>query len=220
VRLGDKAAILAGPKRSGKTSLLFHALLQPGATLVANDRVVLHRDGETWQATGMATVVSVRKGTRALFADVFASQRDDPTLASLSAEERARHVGKGKGRDDGAMVLNPMQLCELAGTGRAPTTALAAIVLPLVDPKRRGLTLTRLASDDAAKRLPGALFRPASRLFYTRGQDSALAGHGHVEDVLARIASSVACFECILGADAYTSASRADFLNEIFERAE
>ncbi|HEX2113118.1 MAG TPA: hypothetical protein VHM01_01825 [Alphaproteobacteria bacterium] len=219
VRLGASAAILAGPKRSGKTSLLFHALLHSGTALVANDRVMLHRDVGAWRATGMPTVISIRKGTRLLFPDAFASQRDDPTLASLSADERARYTGGSKGRDDGALVLNPMQLGALAGVERAGTTELRAIVLPRVDPERIGLSLAKLTPDEAAERLPGALFRPASRLFYTRGREPASPGHAAAAETIAHLVRSVACFECILGADAYTSASRTAFSHQLFGSA-
>jgi hypothetical protein len=216
MRFGRSAAILAGPKRSGKTSLLLHALLQPAAALVANDRVLLDRDGDTWKATGMPTVVNVRKGTRLLFPDAFASLRDDPALASLTGAERDRHASKGKGRDDGALVLNPMQLAGATGAERAGTTPLMAIVLPRVDRERRGLALARLAPEDAAARLPTALFRPASRLFYTRGQETRLRGHDSIDQALTHLATSVACFECVLGEDAYSAASRVEFFQQLF----
>lgn len=215
VRFGAGAAILAGPKRSGKTSLLFHALRHPDTELIANDRVFL-TGASAWQVTGMPTVVNVRKGTRVLFPDIFAALRDDPTLASLSAAERDGYARALKGRDDGALVLNPMQLATATGAERADTTPLKAIVLPRVDPDHRGLSLKRLAPEEAAARLPSALFPSASRLLYTRGEDASLHGHNGLDEPLTRLAKSVACFECVLGDGAYAEATRADFFQQLF----
>jgi hypothetical protein len=219
VRFGANAAILAGPKRSGKTSLLFHALRNPDAELIANDRVFLTGASDAWHVTGMPTVINVRKGTRVLFPNTFASLRDDPTLASLSAAERDAYARPLNGRDDGALVLNPMQLATATGAERADTTSLKAIVLPRVDPDHRGLSLTRLAPEEVVPRLPSALFPSASRLFYSRGEDASLRSHNGVDAPLARLAASVACFECVLGDGAYSDATRAGFFQQLFGSA-
>ena len=213
VGFGGGAAILVGPKRSGKTSLMFHALLQAGTTLIANDRVMLQ--GPEWRVTGMPTVINVRRGTRTLFASAFAPMGDDPTLASLSAAERTRRIAKAAERPDGALVLNPMQLCEATGTERVGTTALKAIVFPRVDTDRSGLFLQRLDPGAARAQLPAALFQPASRLCISRGHDTTLPAVADVAGVLAAAADSVPCFECVLGEDAYDDGSRARFLSQL-----
>ena len=214
VALDGHAAVLAGPKRSGKTSLLFHTLLHRGAALVANDRLMLHREGAEWRATGMPTVISVRKGTRTLFPDAFKAAVEDTTPASLSRHERAAHSANGAGREDGALVLNPDQLCALAGVDRTGTVALSAMVLPRVDPAQRGITVTRLSPADAVARLPAALFKPASRFFYTFGRETgfpATDSGGMIES----IARSVPCFECVLGDNAYSATTRAEVLSQL-----
>jgi hypothetical protein len=214
VALGGHAAVLAGPKRSGKTSLLFHTLLHDGAALVANDRLMLHRQGAAWQATGMPTVISVRKGTRALFPDAFEAAVEDTTPASLSRRERATYAEKRAGREDGSLVLNPDQLCDLSGVERIGSTALGAIVLPRVDPAQQGLTVIRLSAADAVAGLPGALFRPASRFFYTLGRETgfpAIDGRG----VIDAVSGVVPCFACVLGENAYSAATRAEILSQL-----
>lgn len=213
VKFGDGAAILVGPKRSGKTSLMFHALLQPGAALVANDRVMLQ--GPDWRVTGMPTVINVRRGTRALFASAFSPVRDDPTLASLSAAERAKRTTASAARPDSALVLNPAQLCEITRAERAGTVALRAVVLPRVDADCQGLTLKPLDSAAARSQLPSALFQPASRLCISRGRDTALPAIADAAGVLETVAKSVPCFECVLGEGAYSDSSRADFLSQL-----
>jgi hypothetical protein len=213
VGFGGGAAILVGPKRSGKTSLMVHALLQPGATLIANDRVMLQ--GPEWRVTGMPTVINVRRGTRTLFASTFAPLRDDPTLASLSAAERTKRDAKPAVRPDGGQVLNPAQLCEATRTERVGTTALKAIVFPRVDTDRRGLVLQRLDSGTARAQLPATLFQPASRLCISRGRETSLPAIADVAGVLAAAADSVPCFECVLGENAYDDTSRARFLSQL-----
>lgn len=215
VALGDRAAVLAGPKRSGKTSLLFHTLLHPGAALVANDRLMLHRAGTAWQATGMPTVISVRKGTRALFPEAFQAAIADTTPASLSRRERASFTAQGAGRDDGALVLNPDQLCALAGVERTGTAELKAFVLPRVVAEGHGIALTPLAPKEAAARLPDTLFKPASRFFYTLGREAAFPVQPSLEGSLEAIAAAIPCFDCILGAEAYRAQTRSETLSRL-----
>ena len=215
VAIGDGAAVFAGPKRSGKTSLLFHTLLHPRAKLVANDRLMVHRNGVDWKTTGMPTVISVRKGTRALFPEAFAAAVDDPTLASLSLRERQSYTGVGAGREDGALVLNPGQLCALAGVERTGAAAFKALVLPHVVPEHSGMSLTRLAPAAAVTRLPVTLFKPASRFFYTQGREPAFPAQTGLDDTFAAIAAAVPCFECILGENAYTGQSRSELLSRL-----
>jgi hypothetical protein len=218
VKFGDGAAILVGPKRSGKTSLMFHALLRPGTALVANDRVML--EGPDWRVTGMPTVINVRRGTRALFASAFAPVRDDPARASLSAAERAMRTATSAARPDSALVLNPAQLCEIANAERAGTTPLKAIVFPHVDPDGKGLALKRLDPAAAQAQLPSALFQPASRLCISRGRDPTLPAIADAAGVLEAAARSIPCFECVLGEDAYAGDSRTDFFSQLLRASE
>jgi len=61
--VGDRGVILAGPKKSGKTTLLMHLLSGGGADYVANDRVaVAWRDGVP-VLRGMPTIITLREAT-------------------------------------------------------------------------------------------------------------------------------------------------------------
>lgn len=203
VKLNGRAAILAGPKKSGKTSLLLHLLRQPGAGLIANDRVVVQASGNAWQATGMPTVVNVRKGTRELFPQIFADAPEDPTLASLTRPERDAHPTMRVHRDDGGLVLNPLQLAELTGTGRIGNAPLGAFIFPRVVPEQDEIVPQRLDPAKALARLKESLFPPAVPLL------AGLNAASSDPTALPRLVEAVPCFDCALGRNAYAEGTGA-----------
>lgn len=65
--VGGRAVLIAGRKSSGKTTMLAHALASAGASLIANDRVVVGGLRPPFMATGIPTLVSVRPWTLDLY---------------------------------------------------------------------------------------------------------------------------------------------------------
>ena len=76
--VGDRGIVITGPKGAGKTSLLIHALRARSARYVSNDRVVVPAAESRPSATGVPTIVALRRGTLDLF----------PSLAARAAAHR------------------------------------------------------------------------------------------------------------------------------------
>jgi hypothetical protein len=65
--IDQRAVLIAGPKYSGKTALLCHALASRRARLIANDRVLVNLDHDPAEVYGVPTLVSVRPNSLRLF---------------------------------------------------------------------------------------------------------------------------------------------------------
>lgn len=145
-----------GPKKSGKSSCLLHALRAPGAALVANDRVALVPSDGAWTARGMPTIVRLRAGSLELHPEVAARLRAaEPEVSNALGEETA---GQPRWpRAPGSAGLSPAQLRALLGVPALAEARLAAIVLPRLSHEPGSFALARLDPARAADRLGGAL---------------------------------------------------------------
>lgn len=153
------AVVLAGPRETGKTTLLAYLARATGAALVANDRTFLHRGGDgRWTAHGVPTIVNVRAGTLRL-------------LPGWSAAVDRVRVGPDRTLAEGATVpsagrqapkLSPAQLAAALHVPSAAATRLAAIVFPDAHATKDEVAIRRLAPEDARRRLDGARFAVAT----------------------------------------------------------
>lgn len=208
--------LFAGPRRSGKTTLLSACLsLVKGLTLLANDRVMVNPDGQQWCCRGIATVVSVRSG-------------DEPLLPGLRQRLHAQAFGAESGTDEAAarrfepgerLMLSPAQYCRGLGVELGGERRLAGIALPSIVPELAGMAWRRLPATAAADALRGALFgsthqRSRSQLF-----DAPDSGPYPDADeqlaLLERLATDVPCWEVSLGMNAYSQDILSDMVNTL-----
>ena len=63
VAIGERVVILAGPRQTGKTTLLLHLLQALQGRLVSNDRVFVWPQMNEFVTLGVPTIVSLRPGT-------------------------------------------------------------------------------------------------------------------------------------------------------------
>jgi hypothetical protein len=122
VAVGDRVVILAGPRHTGKTTLLLHLLLARKGRLVANDRVFVWPERDRFVALGVPTIVSLRPGTLRMLPAVADRLANSGFAWSLARAE----VGQAPGRPN----ISPVQLCGLLGVEPSPGGPLAAIVFP------------------------------------------------------------------------------------------
>lgn len=177
--------VIAGDKAAGKTTLLFNALRQGGASFITNDRAVLHRVGENVIVRGMPTVVSLRAPTLADHPD--ATKRlqgsgwdhrlalgEKPGLGARCAFPRA-----GESVD-----LSPAQFAALLDVPMVARCALRAIAFIERSSGEGGIAVRRLAPDEAAARFSSAT----------------LFGEGRNQSVLAPATPNVAGAATLVGA--------------------
>lgn len=218
--LDGHAALLAGPKRAGKTSLLLHALRIPGARLLSNDRVVLAADGGRLVAHGLPTIVTLRPDTVArLFAEETARRSALRYHFGLTvAEAEARPPAADP--SPRALGCSPAQLARLLGVERVGERTAVALLLPRVDPDARGIALRRLDTEEAARRLPDVLFAahraPQVSDAFALPERSAMPT---AADLAARWRAGVErlrVFDCRLGPDAYAGDAAEQLLAPVF----
>ena len=128
----DDVILICGPKRSGKTSLLMHAL-GSGGRFVTNDRVFLDPH-DSARAHSLPTIVVLRDGALDLFPDVkrrYDERRFDygRTIALCAAGlDRPAPAPAGKDRPG----ISPPQFCRLLGAEMSAGGRVRMIVFPRI----------------------------------------------------------------------------------------
>ncbi|HEX5136161.1 MAG TPA: hypothetical protein VFY93_04255 [Planctomycetota bacterium] len=200
---------LAGRRRSGKTTLLLHALLAGGARYVTNDRLFVDLSADPPLARGMPAIVTLRDETLARF-PAFAER------LAASGFARERTIAESSPGTPSRPNLSPAQLRALTGAGESPGGPLRAIVLPAVDPAVPRFEIRQFAPGDAAARVRDGLFlatlpeRPA-RAFAT---DAAPRDGPALDRLCADLAARVPCLDVRLGPGAYRAPAVWDAIRE------
>lgn len=207
VRFGRFGIVIAGPKAAGKTTLSSALLRTPGVDYIANDRVLAKLDGPLPSVLGMPSVVTVRPRTLELFPRLRRDLENSAYHARYSireAESRSPRTAKPWG--DGRYGLSPAQWCRLFRVKAVAGAPFSALLFPSITRRSGGAELRRLATRDAAKRLPDALlaagsWRKHSDVFALPGAE--IPSEEVLRDRCIDLAERVPCFECRLGLQAY-----------------
>lgn len=201
-----------GEKRSGKSTLLVHALQGGGARFVANDRLAVRVRPDEVSAVGVPTIVSLRAGTLGL-SERLRSRLAGPawhwtsTLAQARADQQAGRAAPGH-RPGAPARVTAAQLCALLGTAAQRGGPLRRIVFPEIvsDDAVPRFRLDRLPVDEAARRLgESGLFAGGHAASFLDGAAAIAAPRR--EAALRSVAQRVPCLSCALGPDAYRSPS-------------
>ncbi len=202
----ERAVLLIGPKRAGKTTLLVNALGSGRASLLANDRVFVDTSPQPGIAFGVPTLVSIRPDTIERF----------PSLASsVPGKSALLHAGEievyaaGSPSDAPLQMfsLSPAQLAQQLGAGTLRCAPIAAVVFPEISPTQSGWSLALVPPADAAARLRenlyGARLGPRSRTAFEEIVGGCPDLQPEPAERVKRLASSIPSFACRLGPDAY-----------------
>jgi hypothetical protein len=201
VAVGERVVAFAGPRESGKTTLLLHALLGGGVRYVANDRLFVDLGGGLPVARGMPTIVSLREETVARFPALAQRLR-----ASACARHRTLAEADAAAKPDWRPNLTPAQLLALAGAEPLGAGTLRAAVFPAIATDIERFEVRELDAREAAARLvEEGLFlatlpeRPAAAFAAgTRPRDRAT-----LERLCRKLAARITCFDVRLGPRAY-----------------
>jgi hypothetical protein len=208
--IGGGAVVLAGPKLSGKTTLLLHAVTRLPARLVANDRVLVHRAAGAPWVTGVPGVISVRPATASAFPGLssLTPRVDHPAQLTLA---EADHALAMFGPADGGARLrfSRAQLSRSLPLAFGVAATLRAVVFPESDRATGSPAVSRLSPAEALDRLRTSVYGGhgadartivAEMVGRARpmGADPAAVRDAETE-ALARLASEVPCFRLIPG---------------------
>lgn len=192
------AVLLAGPRETGKTTMLAALAHALGAAVLANDRTLVRRDAGGWKAHGIPTIVNVRPGTLTLLPELAAAVarvRSSPDLTVAEATA-ARSLPLGSSPDS-RTKLSPAQLAAALGAGRAGRCRVAAVLFPDPHPGAREITITRLSPHEATRGIATARFgfhADANVPTVFARLAGARRPAGADEAVLARLAAEIPCF--------------------------
>jgi hypothetical protein len=200
--------VIAGPKRSGKTTLLLRALRDERGAYVANDRLALHRDSSALVAYGIPTIAIVRKESTQWFGGL------DAQLVGAGYHYRHRVADPSVNHEAPAPTsatwsLSPPQFCALLGVESRAAGPVTAVLFPRVDTRPVTTTFEKLDSRQALEAWCGALFRscPPGGMFAIE-EDAAAAPGPTDDELVSSLAALVPSVACRLGPDAYGSGAR------------
>jgi len=202
----DRAVLLVGPKRAGKTTLLASALGSGRASLLANDRVFVETSRSPARAFGVPTLVSIRPDTLERFPSLESSIPGGPALLHAAEIEAFAADGSSDARPL-KFSLSPAQLAQQLGAGILRCAPIAAIVFPEIAPTQARWSLAPVAREDAGARLRenlyGARLGPRSRTVFEDIVDGAPDRRREPAERVDRLADRLPMFACRLGPDAY-----------------
>ena len=211
---------VAGPKRSGKTSMLVHCLSAPGAAYVSNDRVLLSLAGPV---AGRAGHAGARLAPPRDARPVPGAGSDRPRHAyqahlTMAECEAASAAPPGPAEHEDTTV-SPAQLCRLFRVPMAGEVPVGALLLPRVDAGSSGIGWRRLSPDEAASRFEAVVFAAGSDVRTSEAfRAAAKAPHQQLagaRSLWTRLVSRVPAFECRIGRGAFDERAESSLLPRI-----
>ena len=214
--VGDRGIVITGPKGAGKTSLLIHALRARSARYVSNDRVVVTGAAGRPSATGVPTIVALRRGTLDLFPSLAARAAASGYAYRLTQGEALAAGSRSADPGGKPDSLSPAQLCRLLDVPSLACSQIAAIVFPRVTGEPGTFALRRLTEAEVVEEIPDMLFgvrggRYTSSLFVDPA-DPPPPDLDALTERCRNLASRLPCVECRLGLEAFDAPAAADDL--------
>jgi hypothetical protein len=210
VAVENRAVILAGPKASGKTTLLIHLLQVDGASFVSNDRLVVAHGESGPTVRGLPTIVKVPARTLEMFPLLRQRLSDSPCHYRLAVgETRMGSRGRPRVAWGGHASLSPAQFCALLQVGAVASCGVGTLVFPEVTGQPGGIVSRELSAEEAADRLMESL---SSGWYPQRGSGTFIpigsrqpdrSDRATLRRACLRITSQVCSVACRLGLSAY-----------------
>jgi hypothetical protein len=156
------AVILAGAKRSGKTTMLINALRQGNAHYLSNDRVYVERTGNTLCVRGMPTIVRVRPDSLAHVPGLKPPACDHPYRYYLTDSECEQRSAMIQPAYQEPPAMSPSQFSRWLGVQMTAAAPLRAIVFPRIDSSISSYALEPIRATDAESLLAANCFFPGT----------------------------------------------------------
>ena len=174
---------------------------------MSNDRVVVTAAAGRPSATGVPTIVALRRGMLDLFPSFAARAAASGYAYRLTLREAlaaGSRPADPRGKPDS---LSPAQLCRLLDVRPLACSEIAAIVFPRITRESGTFALRRLTEAEVAEEIPDMLFgvrggRYASSVFADPA-DPPPPDLGALAERCRDIASRLPCLECRLGLEAF-----------------
>jgi len=202
------AVLLCGPKRSGKTSLLIHAL-RYGGVFVSNDRLFVSTEAPV-AARSMPTIVMLRNDTLDMFdplKEAYDSARFDRGRTIAECAPGATRPAPRASKDFQRPGISPAQLCRLLGVSMQPEAPVGMIIFPRVDESVDGILMESLPAALAQQAMENSLLKPShptrySQLFAPGSAGEEVSPEAEAE-LCRRLVEQVPVYACRLGPNAF-----------------
>lgn len=202
------AVLLCGPKRSGKTSLLIHAL-RCGGAFISNDRLFV-RTEEPLAARSMPTIVALRNDTLDMFEPLKAAYERARFDRGRTIDECAPGVPRPEPRaakDSHRPGISPAQFCHLLEVPMQPAAPVGMILFPRVDESVDGMLIESLPVAVAQQAMEKSLLKPShptrhSQVFAPGNAGEAVPPEDEAERCR-RLVEQLPVYACRLGPNAF-----------------
>ncbi len=207
--IDGKAMIIVGNKGAGKTTLMLYNLLNKRTKYLSNDRLFILEESNNYLVKGMPTIASILPSSLEML-PTFKSRLYASFFNVQYTKKEAKELGElpkiGKNSKIG---ITPAQLSEITETLPISQAKLGAIVFPKITHQKGDIKLTKLSENDAEAMFEIAIF--GGYKFYDENNVFNLINNNEkiqmitLKDRWKQLTSKVNCYECELGADAYSS---------------
>jgi len=150
---GKKGIIIAGPKNSGKTSLLLGILLSGSGEFISNDRVLVHSHFGPWSIQGMPTVITIAEKSLAIYTRLKSDLLFTHFHHRYTIDEIYKRGCIPYFLEKGEYTVSLAQFCRLLVCSAAQVSNLFAILFPSIHPGTVSLEVKKLDEGSAMKKL-------------------------------------------------------------------
>jgi len=203
------AVVIAGGKSAGKTTMLLHALRQPRAQFLSNDRVLVELGPQGPIARGMPTIVKVRPQCLQHIPGLSEPGQEHPLRHYLTIQECVQGSDLIEPPKRHPASMSPAQFCRWLDVEAVAEAPLGTVVFPRVDPEVDGFTVRPLSVSEAAGRLAASLFSPGDAgplsEAFRPAWDDGFPSRNVTFQACHKLAELCPCHECRVGPDAYQS---------------
>jgi hypothetical protein len=219
---GD-AIVLAGAKRSGKTTMLMNALRQGSTRYLSNDRIFIERTRDAIQARGMPTIVRVRPDSLAHVPGLKPPAWEHPYRYYLTSSECEQRSALLQPAYQEPPAMSPPQFCGWLGVEMATKAPLRAIVFPRIDPAVSDYSLQPMRPADAEPLLAANAFfagetGPVAKAF-APGWQGATLDLDRLRQSYHDLSRRCTLLSCSIGTSAFTSPNVWNaIVSAVFER--
>lgn len=202
----ERGVVIAGPKRSGKTTLLMHVLRAARIGFASNDRVAVFANAPSPSLRGLPTIITIRHQTATRFPELSAWLPDASAHYRRRLSEPRPQLASARRSGHQPVSMSPAQFCSAMQVSLVAEATLKALLFPRVTGRPGSLVLTPLDRGAAAERLRAGLFRAQSPVTVAPGLailPENQASPSTRELLCSRLLDAVQAFDCELGREAY-----------------
>ena len=215
--IGDRAAIITGPKNAGKTSLLTYALTVNGSSYLTNDRLVCEEKSGAVHVSAMPTFISIRPGTLEMSPRLW-KETEQRRFRPHSTIDECQEPDAPHARTwaDGRLGLTPAQFCAASNCPSIAGATAAMLLFPRRTNRPDGLTLKRLDRQQILQRLADCGFGQGGHPFGPGGifATSRVASRKTADSVLEGL-RELPAFDCFTGNDIFTNGTAGEQLARV-----